>query len=150
MPTNQPSSSDNVVRLAPRAAMGTAGGPANVGQHSDTQDQYELDSRADTADSSSGGGGGNIEYRVSRLEVDMTSVRSLLGRMEPVLAGIDARISEAPSPAEFGELKGRVTALPTTWDIAVVLFTVLGILLGLIFAIVKWFVPMLSGGLTPN
>ena len=78
--------------------------------------------------------------RVSRLEADMLDVKGVLGRLEPLLVRIDTRVSELPSAVEFGELKGRVSALPTAWQLVGILVAASA----LIFSLVKWVVPALT------
>ncbi len=90
-----------------------------------------------------GGGGGHdggmddVIRRIGALENEMKGVRSVLGRMEPVMARIDERTKDAPSAKEFGQLTGRVMNMPTTFQM-VTWFVGVGVgLIGLTFTIAK-------------
>lgn len=67
-----------------------------------------------------GGGGGDnggmdeVIRRVAALEDGLKDVRGTLSRLEPMLARIDERLRDMPTGKDFGELRGKVSNLPTT------------------------------------
>lgn len=101
--------------------------------------------RVATLESGNGGGhdGGmdDVLRRVGALENDMRDVKAVLGRLEPMIARIDERTKDMPSAKDFGELRGRVGHMPTTFQM-VSWFVGVGIgLTGLAFTIAR-----LAGG----
>ncbi|EME67819.1 hypothetical protein H261_21591 [Paramagnetospirillum caucaseum] len=60
----------------------------------------------------------DLVARVERLEKDVAEVKSILGRMEPVLGRIQS---------DFGEFKGRSAAMPTTWQLITLVLAVIGV-----------------------
>lgn len=55
--------------------------------------------------------------RVEHLERDVAEIKSVLGRVEPVLGRIDRGLAE---------LSGRAGAMPTTWQLITLLVAVMG------------------------
>jgi hypothetical protein len=85
------------------------------------------------------GGGDMLETRVASLEADMREVKSILGRMEPLLRGIDDRLRKIE--VDGAEMKGRVAQLPTAWTF---LTAGIGLVLGtfgFIFAVLRFATP---------
>jgi hypothetical protein len=64
------------------------------------------------------GGMSELAARVERLEKDVAEVKSILGRMEPVLGRIQS---------DFGEFKGRSAAMPTTWQLITLVLAIIGV-----------------------
>jgi hypothetical protein len=44
---------------------------------------------------------------------EMDEIRTMLGRLEPMITRIDERMKDMPTGKDFGELKAKVAALPT-------------------------------------
>ncbi|HEV7266298.1 MAG TPA: hypothetical protein VGN83_15450 [Falsiroseomonas sp.] len=83
--------------------------------------------------------GSMLEQRVAALEADMREVKSILGRMEPLLRSIDDRLRKIE--IETAEMKGRVSQLPTAWTfITAGIGLVLGTF-GFIFALLRFALP---------
>lgn len=62
-----------------------------------------------------GGGGGDsggMGPRLEALEADVRDIKGILGRLEPMLKGMDDRGRKLET--DLAELKGRVSQLPTT------------------------------------
>lgn len=86
-----------------------------------------------------GGGsddGGGLDQRIGKLEADMREVRSILGRMEPLLRGIDDRLRKIE--VEAAETKGRVSQLPTAWTLLTGGFGLIVATFGFAFALVRF------------
>ncbi|MBP7066469.1 hypothetical protein [Ferrovibrio sp.] len=96
---------------------------------------YSLDERRGRSGAGGyGGGAGNdgglppgLDARVAKLEADTKEIKDMLTRMEPVLAKINVDIAE---------IKGRVSAMPTTWQL-------IGLVIG-VFAAALAFVKALT------
>lgn len=80
----------------------------------------------------SGGGGGHdggmsdLVARVGRLEKDVADIRSVLGRMEPALARIDDQFRKQSD--NLNEIKGRAQAMPTMWQLLLMVLAVIGVI----------------------
>ena len=81
-------------------------------------------------------GGGMLEQRVGNLEADLREVKSILGRMEPLLRGIDDRLRRIE--IETAETKGRVSQLPTAWTLLTGGFGLVVATFGFAFALVRF------------
>lgn len=80
-----------------------------------------------------------LDQRVAALEADMREVKSILGRMEPLLRNIDDRVRRIE--IETAEMKGKVSQLPTAWTfITAGIGLVLGTF-GFIFAVLRFALP---------
>ena len=94
-----------------------------------------LDDRIDRAlerrfpQGSGGGGDDGGKHRIEQLEADVTEIKTILLRLE-------SKIDQLPKSSDFFELKGRVSHLPTVWQ-----------LLGLIIAIFAMAFALLRFGM---
>lgn len=80
-----------------------------------------------------------LDQRVAALEADMREVKSILGRMEPMLRSIDDRLRRLEM--ETAEMKGKVSQLPTAWTfITAGIGLILGTF-GFIFAVLRFAQP---------
>ncbi len=80
-----------------------------------------------------------LEHRFAALETDMREVKSILGRMEPLLRSIDDRLRKIE--IETAEMKGKVSQLPTAWTfITAGIGLVLGTF-GFVFALLRFALP---------
>lgn len=91
----------------------------------------------------SGGGGSGpedpmLEQRVTRLEDDMKEIRSALARIEAELKHMPKAMDYAALRSEVAEIKGRLTNLPTTLQMIVMLITVWSVGSGIIFAVLRF------------
>lgn len=78
-----------------------------------------------------------MEARIEKLETDVKEVKDVLQRQVlPILTRIDERLKDMPAGKEFGELKGRVSQLPTTLQLVGFVLAVLGIA-----GLAKYFTP---------
>ena len=80
-----------------------------------------------------------LDQRVAALEADMPEVKTILGRMEPLLRGIDEGVRRIE--IETAEMKGKVSQLPTAWTY---MTTGLGLIVasfGFIFAVLRFALP---------
>ena len=66
----------------------------------------------------------------------MREVKSILGRMEPLLRGIDDRLRRIE--IETAETKGRVSQLPTSWTLLTGGFGLVVATFGFAFAVVRF------------
>jgi hypothetical protein len=80
---------------------------------------------------------GDVDHRVGRLERDVGDIKATLGRMEPLLIRIDERIKDMPTANQFGELKGRVSQLPTVWQLCALILSIFG----LAFVLLRYGLP---------
>ena len=67
-----------------------------------------------------------------RLEPALSRLDSEQRRQGETLARIEERLRDMPTAKEFGELKGRVSQLPTLWQLAGLIFAIFGAALVLI------------------
>ena len=90
----------------------------------------------------SGGGGGpenpTLEQRVAHLEDDMKDVKSSLTRIEQRLASIDAELKHVAKASEVAELRGRLSNLPTTIQMIMMLITIWSVGTGMILAVLRF------------
>jgi hypothetical protein len=98
-----------------------------------------LDERIDQAlerrfpkGSGSGGGGDDFESRIATVERKVDDLRIALERME-------SKIDQLPKSADFFELKGRVSQLPTVWQ----QFGLIIAIFGLAFVLVRFGLPQI-------
>jgi hypothetical protein len=77
-----------------------------------------------------GDGGDDLGARVSTLETAIARIDATLLRME-------SKIDQLPKATEVAELKGRVSQLPTVWQ----LFGLVIAIFGLAFALLRFGVP---------
>jgi hypothetical protein len=73
---------------------------------------------------SSGGGGhdggmSDLSARVERLEKDVAEIKTILGRVEPVLNAFHG---------EFREMRGRSNAMPSSWQLITLIIAVIGVM----------------------
>jgi hypothetical protein len=68
---------------------------------------------------------------LDRLEREVAEIRLLLERM-------NAKIDQLPKAADFFELRGRVSQLPTVWQ----LFSLVVAIFALAFALVRFGLPL--------
>ena len=67
-----------------------------------------------------------LEPVLSRLDTEQRRQADALGKHGETLARIDERLKDMPTAKEFGELKGRVSQLPTLWQLAGLIFAIFG------------------------
>jgi len=86
-----------------------------------------------------------LERRVDALEADMKEVKASLSRMEVTLARIDGTISQMPRATDFAklssdvsELKGKVSNLPTWFNLIGVVISTWMAGAGIVLAIIKF------------
>lgn len=95
-----------------------------------------LDDRIDRAlerrfpPGSGGGGDDGVERRIEGLEADVAEIKTSLLRIE-------SKIDQLPQAPDFFELKGRVSQLPTVWQ----LFGVVIAIFALAFALLRFGMP---------
>ena len=82
---------------------------------------------------SGGPTGDGIEHRVSALERSFETINSKLdklvesvGDLRVGIARIEERLEHKASASEVAAIKGRVDALPTTWQMIALVFSILG------------------------
>ena len=85
-----------------------------------------LDRRFPTG-SDGGGGGDELDARLEAVEKNVSEFGKSLERIE-------SKIDQLPKSADFFELKGRVSQLPTVWQ----LFGLIVALFGLAFLLVRF------------
>jgi hypothetical protein len=78
-----------------------------------------------------------LEQRVARLEEDMKEIRSALIRIEAELTHMPKAMDYTALRTEVAEIKGRLTNLPTTLQMLVMLITVWSVGSGIIFAVLR-------------
>ncbi|MEI6559123.1 MAG: hypothetical protein WCO00_12025 [Rhodospirillaceae bacterium] len=61
-----------------------------------------------------------------RLEPLLTRLDGEQRRHGETLARVEERLRDMPTAKEFGELKGRVSQLPTLWQLAGLIFAIFG------------------------
>jgi len=66
-----------------------------------------------------GGGIGDLHERVSRIETTLKEIVSRLDRME-------SKLDSKGSAVEVAEIKGRVSQLPTLFQVATLVFAIFG------------------------
>lgn len=75
----------------------------------------------------SGGDGGSeglmLDQRVTKVESDITEIKSSLRSIEDTLLEIKTELKLLPKAGEIGEIKGKLSLLPTTWQLVVILLT---------------------------
>jgi hypothetical protein len=74
-----------------------------------------------------GGDGGGIDDRLARVE-------SKVGSMEAMLVRLEAKVDLLPKSTEIAELKGRISQLPTVWQ----MFGLVVAIFALAFALVRF------------
>jgi len=77
-----------------------------------------------------GGPGGGPDERITRLESSVTEIKITLARIEE-------RLGHMVTDADFAELKGRVSQLPTIWQ----LFSIIIAVFGFAFVLVRFGLP---------
>jgi len=78
-----------------------------------------------------GGGGPEdpmLERRVEALESDVRDVKAILSRLEAGFARVEEKLSHVALSSEIARLEGRLSQIPSTWQIV-------GILAALLFGI---------------
>lgn len=68
-----------------------------------------------------GGGGGHppsMEQRVAKLEADVGEIKDILKRLEPALTRLTV---------DMAEVKGKVSQMPTVWQLAALIVAVFGL-----------------------
>ncbi len=99
-----------------------------------------------------GGGSGpedpTMEQRVSALEARSERIESSLQRLEVTIAKIDGTLSQMPKASdlaairtEVAEVKGRISNLPTTWQLVIFAIGLPIATSGLVFAISRFIKP---------
>lgn len=68
---------------------------------------------------------------VGRLEKEVAEIKTVLVRME-------AKIDQLPKSADFFELKGRISQLPTVWQLSGLVVAIFA----LAFALVRFGLPL--------
>ena len=105
----------------------------------------------DLPDDTKGFDGRMLEQRVARLEDDMKDIKSILARIEQRFSGIEQRVSgieqrlsgietelkHLAKATDVAELRGRITNLPTTVQMLVMLITVWSVGTGMVFAVLR-------------
>jgi hypothetical protein len=79
-------------------------------------------------------GGMDFEGRLTALERRVEEIQSSLTRIE-------TKIDQLPKAADFYELKGRVSQLPTVWQLFLPLIAFTIAIFGLSFALVRFALP---------
>jgi hypothetical protein len=79
---------------------------------------------------SGSGGGGDWERR-------LTNVESTMARIDSTVTRLDARFDQLPKATDIAELKGRVSQLPTMWQLSGLIIAIFG----LAFALVRFALP---------
>ena len=69
------------------------------------------------------------------------SIGERFGLIGERLASIEAKLEAKASAAELAEIKGRVTSLPSTWQMAVLIIATVFMILGGSFLILKFGLP---------
>jgi hypothetical protein len=64
-----------------------------------------------------------LEQRVAKIESDITEIKSSLRSIEDSLLEIKTELKTLPKAGEIGEIKGRISLMPTTFQLAVILLT---------------------------
>jgi hypothetical protein len=81
-----------------------------------------------------GGGGSDFEQRLLRVERALADLQAQITRME-------AKIDQLPKAADFFELKGRVSQLPTIWQLIWPLMAFVATIFGLAFVLLRFALP---------
>jgi hypothetical protein len=77
----------------------------------------------------SGGGRGDgpegpkLEQRVTKVEGDIAEIKSSLRSIEDSLLEIKTELKLLPKAGEIGEIKGKLSLMPTTWQLVGLLLT---------------------------
>jgi hypothetical protein len=77
-----------------------------------------------------GRGGGDLEPRVSTLE-------GAVARIDATLLRLEGKIDQTAKATEVAELKGKVSQLPTVWQV----FGLVVAIFGLAFALIRFGLP---------
>lgn len=95
----------------------------------------------------------DMEQRVSKLEAGMEEIRGTLGRMESLLTRIDERLTRVEGTTdrmddrlrkvetEIARMDGRLSQVPTIGQTIGVTIGLVGMIMGGLFAILKYGVP---------
>lgn len=75
--------------------------------------------------------------RVAKLEQSVQSMDKKLSSIELALARIEGQLGQLPKATDFGELKGKVGSLPTTWQMLAMLITSWGAGAAIVFAVMR-------------
>ncbi len=86
------------------------------------------------------GGGGpphspDMEARVTKLEAGLSDIKAVLSRIEPALGKMDDRLRALEG--EVREAKGRISAMPSTWQLIGINLALAVAIAGLVFTIAK-------------
>jgi hypothetical protein len=64
-----------------------------------------------------------LEPRVARLETDVAEIKVSMRSVEDTLIRIETELKTLPKAGEIGEIKGKLSLMPTTWQLVVLLLT---------------------------
>ncbi len=86
-----------------------------------------------------------LDQRVKALEADLKDVKQSLSRLEVAIARIEGGMSQMPKQADLaalrsdiGEIKGRVSGMPTWWMLIVALVGTWSAGSAIVFALTRY------------
>jgi len=96
-----------------------------------THKRFAVDRRPPIDDGGDGPHDHGMEQRVARLEADVGEIKATLGRLEPMLVRMASEFTEfrtemARTREDMARLDGRVSQLPTTWQLMTGVVGVIG------------------------
>jgi hypothetical protein len=64
-----------------------------------------------------------LEQRVSKVEGDISAIKASMRSIEDTLLEIKTELKLLPKAGEIGEMKGKLSLMPTTWQLVALLLT---------------------------
>jgi hypothetical protein len=83
----------------------------------------KLSAQRSTGGSGDGPEGPMLDQRVTKVEDNIAEMKVSLRSIEDSLLEIKTELKLLPKAGEIGEIKGKLSLLPTTWQLVVILLT---------------------------
>ncbi len=88
-----------------------------------------------------GGGGDDLDGRVTALEEAIARFDTILLRLEGKMDRLEAKLEHLAKATDLAELKGRVSQLPTVWQLLGPIMAMIFAVFGLAFALLRFGLP---------
>jgi|GEM_PF-2194320 len=110
-----------------------------VANQEDLEDNYRSDSHLRLQSGGGSGNNGGMEARVVKLEND---VKVLDGKFDAVMKRLDGIDSDLKSiMKDVARIEGRVSTMPSTWQLLMMIVGIMGFAFALAFAILRFGIP---------
>jgi hypothetical protein len=64
-----------------------------------------------------------LDQRITKVEGNIAEIKLSLRSIEDTLLEVKTELKSLPKAGEIGEINGRLSLLPTTWQLVVILLT---------------------------